>query len=205
MRLGKAGCRCGGRIADSRGSVAVETALLVPMLILLLYLAVDMGYYLLAQASVHRAAASFAEVVVNEPPINAVGDSAVRAGIVASHERDRGQSWLRLVDMMIDNDGNTAGIGIIAQYCVAEGAGGNPPAPAFNLDPPLLAGDFVTACPPPFGGAACGTELDGTGLAYLRVRICYRYQQPYPDLSDFFILPERMDSNFLALRKDTRS
>lgn len=199
---GEADLHLGG-LADSRGSVAVETALVIPVLLLSLYAAADIGYYLLAHAAVHRATASFAELVVNETPVEpdrndaTDSDSAAYNAIRESHATDTGRSWLRLVDLMIDNDGDTTGIAVVARYCIASDAGN-----AFGDFAPLQAGNVANTCP---SGAAvtCGTELEDTNLAYLRVRICYLYQPPVPTLSRF-VLPERIESRFLALRKDVR-
>ena len=206
-QTGKTTLRFGGTLADVRGSVAAETALVIPVLLILLYAAVDIGYYLLTRAAVHRATASFAEIVVNEPPIlpdandPADSDSDGYNGVRASYTVDNGVTWLRLVDAMIDNDGDTSGIAIVAQYCIASAtAVEDYGASALTR---LQAGDIANNCPPASTASAleCVDQLENREVAYLNVHVCYQLPTTMPRLSNV-VLPTRVESGFLALRKD---
>ncbi len=194
---------------DRRGSVAVETAIMVPVIIFILYAAVDIGRYMLVRADVQRAAASLAETVVDEPPIDPerpVPDdvpSAVYNAVLASRPH-----WPGLVDMMVDNDGDTAGIGVDAVWYYHSS---EPPLPPLRLPVTgtLQAG---ATCPTSSGGTAFDAELATASMAtsrniarpvYLMVRVCYRYALGLPGLSAF-VLPEWIESSFVAARKDRR-
>ncbi len=201
---GEAGRRRDRPGAGSRGDVAVETALIIPVLLILLYGAFDVGRYLLVRAAVHRATASFAEVVVDERPVVPDPDNRVAALLGAVYNAiDLSQEhWLRLVDMMVDNDGDVGGIGIEAVwYSVDRGRG------RFYL--PWEVGE---ECPGDVDVVSAFTEelFPAPGVVtarnfarpiYLVVRVCYRYRAPHPSLSTF-VLPEWVESRFVALRRD---
>lgn len=188
--------------AGSRGNVAVETALIVPVLLILLYGAFDIGRYLLVRTAVHRAVASLAEVVVDERPVMPDPTEPVASVLGAVwYAIDQSQGhWLRLVDMMVDNDGDVSGIGIQAIWYSFERDAGQFYLPWEQGEecPNDLVSDFSGEIVP---SPRVVTTRNFARPVYLVTRVCYQYRQSHPSLSTF-VLPEWIESDFIALRRD---
>lgn len=184
----------GGIVRGRRGNIAVETALIIPVLLILLYGTFDFGRYLLVLASVHRATASLAEVVIDEPLDPAIGGDTVWGAVERSKE-----SWARLIDMMTDNDGDVSGIGIDAIWHSTDPRSGGGGIPRSTQAGEACDGLFS----PDSRLLSAKTNENYAKPVYLAVRVCYRYQQPHPTLSTF-VLPEWMESRFIAIRKDLK-
>lgn len=195
-------------LTDSRGIVAIETALIVPVLFLLIYGTFEIGRYMLVRAHVHRATASLAEVLVDERSstkceFGADGwclfsDSAVWNALMQTSG-----DWPRLIDLMVDNDGDPTGIGVNAYWYSIDRdpADTSPALSSFDSQCPDSAvfrdiyGDLLLK--------AMSTVRNYARPVYLVIQVCYQYRQPSWSTGLYsLVLPEWIESQFVALRKD---
>ena len=198
----------GAPLTDSHGVVAIEAALIVPVLFLLVYGMFEIGRYMLVRAHVHRAAASLAEVLIDERIERCettandwcrLSDSAVWNAI-----RQTSPSWPRLVDMMVDNDGDAEGIGVNAiWHSIARDAGRATTIPVLDVGQACEGSEFLPTVYPDLLTRTLETVRNYARPIYLVIHVCYRYRQPSWGVGLHKLgLPDWIESHFVAMRKD---
>lgn len=197
-------CRLVSVSGNKSGSVAVETALMTPIVIMILWLLSGLSYTWRMEGAVHRATAALADVLANQR-----GASNEMFSVSLQNAFPHlGESFVEMVSGERRQDGQIRskmeyGIGV-SYYDSKVGSASDPKDNSVIMQTGLrcnniLETEELSVLGEPGGESSLVTQLNMGSLKLVRVDACIRYQgaKIYS-----LLMPGEFTSSFIAVRRE---